>query len=193
MKLKYLAILIVIMLLLLAVGCAKKEAPAPAPAPAPEPTPAPVEEAPVEEPAEEVVDELEDVVLEEGGDVTAEAEQEKEATGLAADLTTESDAFPQTGCELKEVDGKEVREIIVKIKNIEADEWVIYGKINPKGNVRIGNRGVIDIEPGCEKTILQPGESTLCSDVNVGAAMEGENRVTVNTPGQQYARVVVCP
>jgi hypothetical protein len=134
-----------------------------------------------------------ETVLEEGGDVTEEITEEKEATGLAVDLSSEGGAFPQASCELRELDGEQRRVITVKIVNTGEDEWVIYGKENPKGLVKVGNRGVVDIEAGCESTVLQPGESTLCTEVTVGAAIEGDNRVTVNTPGEQFARVVVCP
>ena len=195
MKLRYIAIVIAITAMLLLVGCGKKEAPAPEPTPAPTPAPAPAqapEPEPESEPVVEETAEPEEVVLEEGGDVTEEAEEKKEATGLAADLTTEATAFPQASCELKEVDGKEKRVISVKIKNVEDDDWEIYGKENPKGKVRIGNRGVIHILPGCEKMTLAPGESTLCTTIDMGV-IEGENRVTVNTPIDQYARIVDCP
>ena len=190
MKLRYLGVVVAITLLFLS-GCAcEREAPAPAapaPAPALEPEPAPVVE------PEEVPEGPQEVVLEEGGDVTEEIAEEKEASGLAVDLSAEGGAFPQASCALRELDGKQRRVITVKIVNTGEDEWVIYGKENPKGMVRVGNRGVVDIEPGCEPSVLQPGESATCTEVDIGAAIEGENRVTVNTPGQQYARVVICP
>lgn len=201
MKLRYLAIFAVLTILLLAAGCGKKAAQTETPAPvAPAPSSAPVEQPPVvdvtEESSAETSEEeevVEAVILEEGGDVTETADEEKAATGLAVDFTTESPAFPQASCELAQVEGKELRLISAKVTNVEEGEWVIYGKANPKGNVRLGNRGVIDIEADCDTLTLQPGESTLCRSISKHAAVAGENRVTVNTPGQQYARVVVCP
>jgi hypothetical protein len=200
MKIKYLAIFALLTILLLAAGCGKKAAPAETPTPvAPAPSSAPVEQPPVVDVAEESSAEtseeevVEAVILEEGGDITETADEEKAATGLAVDFTTESPAFPQASCELAQVEGKEVRLISAKVTNVEEGEWVIYGKANPKGNVRLGNRGVIDITADCDTLTLQPGESTLCRSISKHAAVVGENRVTVNTPGQQYARVVICP
>ncbi len=191
MKLKYIALIVVIAVLVLAIGCGKKAEPAPEPAPvapepvAPEPIPAPV-------PVEETTEEFEDIVLEEGGDVTEEAVEAKEEAGLAADVV-EGDAFPQATCELREVDGKEKRVLTVVVKNTAEDDWEIYGMGHVKGMVKIGNRGVIDVTPGCEKMELAPGESTKCTELDQGAPIEGENRVTVNTPGQQYVKIVMCP
>jgi len=201
MKIRYLAILVAIAFLLLAAGCGKK-APVAAPetAPAPAPVTAPVEQ-PVA-PAEETVAEGElsesdkmaqAKTLETGADVTEVADEVKSTKGLAADLTVESEAFPMASCDLKELDGKNVRVLTVSIKNVETDDWVIYGKVNPKGNVRVGNRGVIDITPGCEKMTLAAGEETTCNTLDNGAVISGENRVTVNTPAKQYARIVNCP
>lgn len=190
MKLKYLAILVTIALLFLS-GCAceREAAPAPAPAPAPEPAPvAPVEEAPVEE-----APDTDEIVLEEGGDITEEAVEEKEAEGLAMDIKVGEGEFAQAGCAIKEIDGEQVRLLSVVVKNTGTEEWEIYGMDHVKGKVRIGNRGVVDVTPGCDKMFLAPGESTACTTVDNGAVIEGENRVTVNTPAGQFARVVMCP
>ena len=189
MKMRYLAIVAVIALLFLS-GCAcEREEPAPAPAPAPAPEPAPVEEAPVEEAPEEPAE----VVLEEGGDVTEAVEEEKEATGLAVDIKIGEGEFAQAGCALKEIEGEQVRVLSVAVKNTGTEDWEIYGMDNPKGKVRIGNRGVVDTTPGCDKLVLAPGESTACTTVDTGAVIQGNNRVTVNTPAGQFARVVECP
>jgi hypothetical protein len=193
MKVRYLAIVVAIALLLLMVGCGKKAAPAPA---APEPAPAAPEPAPAPEPEPAVVEEpaeVEEIVLEEGGDITEMAEEEKEAEGLAVDLAVGEGEFAQAGCELRQVDGEQKRVLSVVVKNTGTDEWEIYGMDHVKGKVRIGNRGVVDVTPGCESMILAPGESTVCSTVDNGAVIEGENRVTVNTPAGQFARVVECP
>ncbi len=198
MKLRHLAILIAITLLLLASGCGKKAAPAPEPAPAP--APAPAEQAPAEDMAEEEAPaeeeaamEEEEVVLEEGGDVTETVVEEKSSEGLAVDIKVGEGEFAQAGCSLKEVDGEQQRVLSVVVKNTGTEEWEIYGMDHVKGKVRIGNRGVVDTTPGCEKMILAPGESTACTTVDNGAVIEGENRVTVNTPAGQFARVVMCP
>ena len=192
MKLRYLTILVVIALLFLS-GCAcEREAP-PAPTPAPEAPsapPAPAEKAPVEETAPA---EPEEVVLEEGGDVTEQVVEEKESTGMAVDIAVGEGEFAQAGCALKEVDGEQVRMLSVVVKNTGTEDWEIYGIGHVKGKVRIGNRGVVDTTPGCEKMILAPGESTACTTVDNGAVVEGANRVTVNTPAGQFARVVECP
>lgn len=193
MKMRYIAVLLAIALLFLS-GCAcEREAP-PAQAPEPAPEPAPVEETPQEEaPAEEAPDEEEEVVLEEGGDVTEETAEEKKSEGLAVDIKVGEGEFAQAGCALKEVDGEQVRVLSVVVKNTGEEDWEIYGMEHTKGKVRIGNRGVVDVTPGCEKMILAPGESTACKTVDNGAVVEGENRVTVNTPAGQFARVVMCP
>ncbi len=198
MKLKYLAIIFAVLVLLLTSGCGKEAAPAPqAPVQPAQPEAAqPVQEEQAAE-VEEVVEEEEEVeeelpVLEEGADVTAESEELKEEIGLAGDLTIESEGFPQASCELKDDDGKEVRVISVVIKNVADEDLEVYAKGHSKGKIRIGSRGVIDIEPGCEDFILAAGQSTKCTEINQGV-IAGENRVTVNVPGNQYARAVMCP
>ena len=209
MKLRYLAIVIAVGLLIAMSGCAKTapsaplaSAPAPAAAPsapaapeAPVETTAPAETAPAEE--EKVATEQDALanapVVEAGSDVTTATEETKGGQGLAVDLTSPTDVFTAATCDLKELDGKQVRVLTVSVKNIEKDEWVIYGKENPKGKVRIGNRGIVDITPGCDKTTLEEGDEATCNTVDNGAVIAGENRVTVNSPVQQYARVVMCP
>ncbi|MBW2964148.1 hypothetical protein KY363_01695 [Candidatus Woesearchaeota archaeon] len=198
MKVRYLAIVVAIALLLVLVGCGKKAAPAPAaPAPAPAAT-APAPTAPAEETSTTETTETtetseeEGVVVDTGEDVTETADEEKSAKGLAVDLKTGDGAFEAASCALKEVDGKEKRVISVTIMNVESDTWEIYGKANPKGKVRIGNRGVIQIEAGCEVMTLEAGESTTCDNIANGV-IAGENRITVNTPVAQLARVVECP
>jgi hypothetical protein len=192
MRMRYIAVLLAIALLFLS-GCAcERETPpasAPAPAPAAPAPAAPVEEAPVEEapagPAE--------AVIEEGGDVTEAVDEEKGATGLAVDIKVGEGQFAQAGCKMTEVDGEQVRMLSVVVKNTGTEDWEIYGMEHVKGKVRIGNRGVVDTTPGCDSMILAPGESTACTTVDNGAVVEGENRVTVNTPAGQFARVVMCP
>lgn len=200
MKVRYLAIVVAIALLLVLVGCGKKAAPAPA-APAPAPAaPAPAPEAPAETTTEDTTEttaptgsaEEEGVVVDEGEDITEMAEEEKEAQGLAVDVQTGEGAFASATCALRDVDGKEKRVLTVTLMNVEEDDWEIYGKENPKGKVRIGNRGIIDITPGCDPLTVAPGETAACNGLDMGV-VAGENRVTVNTPSGQFARVVMCP
>jgi hypothetical protein len=207
MKIRYLAIVIAITALLLLAGCAKKAAPAPSTPTAPSapstPAATPAAEAPATETAaetemtEEVTTEEDAIasapVVEAGEDATDATEEVKGGQGLAVDLTSKNEVFTDATCDLKELDGKQMRVITATLKNIESDEWIIYGKENPKGKVRIGNRGVIDITPGCDKTTLASGDEAVCKTVDNGAVISGENRVTVNTPLAQYARVVMCP
>ncbi|MBI4738723.1 hypothetical protein HY772_04050 [Candidatus Woesearchaeota archaeon] len=203
MKTRYVAIVAVLTLLLVIIaGCAPKAAapvagPA-APASAQPSAPAPAESAPAAKeekaaaPAESESAEaapLAESTLGSGADVTGQKLESRSSTGLAHDVSASTDVFSEVGC----ADGR----ITVKFTNTGDKAWSIVhkGEATKRGavNVAIMNRGVVDVEPGCTAYDLEPKESVVCSAINMGAVVSGENRVSVNTPAGTVAKIVVCP
>ncbi|MBT5021389.1 hypothetical protein HOK51_09560 [Candidatus Woesearchaeota archaeon] len=196
MKLRYLVMLVV---LLLVVGCGCETTPEPAsasepsaPAPAapvaePEPAPAPI--APAAEQGVPVAVDEEGVPVEmpeagEGTELTNELEAEDEEKGIAVDATPDSTEFSEVVC----ADGA----ISVKLVNAGEGDWVLAKTDGKKINVGIMNRGLPDPTPGCAKAVLAPGESTICSEIDMGV-YPGENRVAINSPDGTFVRIVNCP
>jgi hypothetical protein len=199
MKSRYFVILAILTLLVVIIGgCSKKAAPT-GPSvpttPTPEPTPAPEPQAPVETemPVEEAPESGEEVAqpaestLGLGDDVTAEKVETKDQTDLAVDAQTTSEVFSEVGC----ADGR----ITVQFTNTGDKTWSIVQQGVPKKsdvvNVAIMNRGVVDITPGCTAYDLEPGDSVVCSEIDMGV-IPGDNRVSVNTPSGTVAKIVVC-
>ena len=123
------------------------------------------------------------------GDVTENTVMAMEDKSLAVDSNVESDKFEGASCTT--VDG--VRTITVKITNTGDSTWIADPSAG-KMNVRISNRGIPDASPGCEPASIEPGESTVCSTIDVGVigADKGDNRVSIQTLAGTDARIVSC-
>lgn len=197
MKFKYMAIFAVILVALLLVGCSGskdtvKSTPTKDTTTTPVKTTETVKETPkVMETVKETT-EVESKIVDVGADVTKVATAKKEETGLAVDTTPKSTIFPEASCSEVEVKGKKMNVISAKVMNTGTTVWKIYSKTEPKGKVRLSNRGVTDITPGCDKYTLNAGESVVCKTIDVGV-VSGENRVGANTPDGQQVRIVKCP
>lgn len=166
------------------------------PAATPEPTPAeaPAEVAAVtEDTTDTVVEEEaplvapEDVDFKGSEDITEKELEAKYNYDLPIDLSSETEHFDDVSC--KDVDGTLV--IAVKITNSGDLPWYPYGKANPKGNVKITNRGVTDITPGCDKEEIAVGETMICSGVDMNV-VPGENRISIQAPDTTEAKLVMC-
>lgn len=192
---KLLLILAMLVLVIGLIGCGKEEAAPEAPsAPAVEEAPAeaPVEEAEMEETespeVEEEIEEAKEIMMEGEGDVTDEKLDEGVEYNLPVDASEETEYFDEIGC--SEIDGKLT--ISVKVTNSGTEDWIVYGMENPKGNLRLTNRGITDTTAGCEVQELAPGESTMCSGLDMGA-ISGENRVSIQSTEGTEVKIVICP
>lgn len=177
MKLKHILVLLVLVLI---AGCGGesndtvKSAPVEMPvAPA---APEPVSEHKLVAP--------EEPKLEEGADVTGDKLEEKEEYNIPIDLSDESEVFTQVSCE--------DMVISVVVKNTGDETWILQRVPGgPWTNVGFMNRGVADATPGCEKDSIEPGESTVCSTIDM-VVIEGENRVSVSSQEGSFAKLVMC-
>ena len=196
-----LVILAVLILALALIGCTKEvemaqdtaapasEAPAaPVGDDVPTDMPTDMEAETMEEGMEDDMAEDEPVVLEGAGDVTEQVLDDGVEYSLPVDVSTETEHFDEVTCALVD----ETLTISVKVTNSGNEPWIIYGKENPKGNLRITNRGITDITPGCAAQELAVGESTICSTVDIGT-ISGENRISIQSVDSTEARVVMCP
>jgi hypothetical protein len=204
MKLKFLAVMVMLVLAIALVGCTKEvparqpaastpSAPAAPAADATAPAAADTTTEDTTAAADEMDDETEDTttkksLVEGTGDVTEKMEELSVETSIPVDVTMDADQFDEVGC--KEVDGKKM--ISVKVTNSGSETWELYGKEYPKGKVRITNRGITDITPGCDSDTIAAGESVVCTTIDVGV-VEGDNRISIQTPAGTEAKVVNCP
>ena len=159
------------------------ELPEPEPEAAPEPEP---------EPEPEVVE-----VPKEAG----RAILEKEELGdddLAADVTAEPELFSNLECEIEEETG--IRYISLRIYNTLDEDLTISPVGVAKGyNTFFMVNGLVDMDPGCDSEVAEPGEYVTCSKLgqdserfgNVGES-KGINRISVQAPIKTEALLVTC-
>ena len=74
-----------------------------------------------------------------------------------------------------------------RITNTDTVKWV-YGK-----DFKVLIRGLVVHEPGCDKTELEPGESTDCTTLNGPfQVVEGLNELAVRSKNKEVIATVTC-
>ncbi|MBI4737991.1 hypothetical protein HY772_00205 [Candidatus Woesearchaeota archaeon] len=111
------------------------------------------------------------------------------------DVTENPELFANLKCTRDAESG--LRYISLRLYNTLQEDLKISHVGVAKGfNTYFSIRGLVDTDPGCNKELLQPGESTVCDKIGFDQARYGLalgiNRISAQVPGKTEALLVKC-